>query len=119
MAVISANTTRQGHPDRVIVWSGIGEDDTCAPFQAPFGLGLAGAVQVAGTFGGATVALQVSIDGENYVTLSDLTGQAISLSAAGMREFGTSALYLRPTPSGTSGTTALTVTVRLPLLRAE
>jgi hypothetical protein len=70
-------------------------------------------VQVTGTFGGATITLQVSNDGTNYVTLKDSTGTDISLTAAGMREFSTAALYLKPTSTdGTDDNVTVTVVLR-------
>lgn len=66
--------------------------------QAP----LAGAVQVFGTFGSATITLEGSIDGTNYVTLKDMTGSDVSLTAAGLVEFSTSVRYLRPKSAGGS-----------------
>ena len=75
--------------------------------------GLAGSVQVTGTFGGATITLQVSNDGTNYVTLKDGIGNDITFSAAGMREFSTAALYLKPTSSGgTADNVIVTVILR-------
>jgi P pilus assembly chaperone PapD len=70
-------------------------------------------VQITGTFGGATIALQVSNDGTNYVTLKDGSGSDISLTSAGMREFSTAALYLKPTSSGgTADNVTVTVVLR-------
>lgn len=60
-------------------------------------------IQIDGTFGGATVALQGSNDGVDYFTLKDVTGTAISTTAAAYFEFSSSALYLKPTISGGTG----------------
>jgi hypothetical protein len=47
------------------------------------------------------------------VTLKDSAGTDISLTAAGMREFSTAALYLKPTSSGgTSDNVTVTVILR-------
>ena len=64
---------------------------------------LAGALQVVGTFGGASVALQASNDGVNWVGLSDRSGVVIAITAAGGSEFSTSYLYLRPLATGGTG----------------
>lgn len=61
---------------------------------------LAGSIQALGTFGGATVKLQGSNDGSNWVDLEDLQGDAIGLTAAGAAEFSTSMAYLRPLATG-------------------
>jgi len=47
-------------------WTDYSTADTSSPARLQNMEGLAGAVQVTGTFGGATIALQVSNDGTNY-----------------------------------------------------
>jgi hypothetical protein len=75
--------------------------------------GLAGSVQVTGTFGSATIALQVSNDGTNFVTLKDGSGVAITFTAAGMAEFSTAARYIKPTSSGgTADNVTVTIVLR-------
>ena len=59
-----------------------------------------GSIQVVGTFGGASVALQGSNDGTNWVGLSDRAGTAIAITAAGGAEFSTSFVYFRPLATG-------------------
>jgi len=66
-------------------WTDYSTADTSSPSRLQNMDGLAGAVQVTGTFGGATIALQVSNDGTNFVTLKDGTGSDITFTAAGMR----------------------------------
>jgi len=84
-------------------WAAFSTGETATPVKLQNMQGLAGSVQVTGTFGSATIVLQVSNDGTNWTTLSDSTGAAISLTAAGMREFSTAALFLRPSSSGGTG----------------
>jgi hypothetical protein len=94
-------------------WTDYSTADTAAPARLQNMEGLAGSVQVTGTFGGATIALQVSNDGTNYITLNDLAGEPISLTAAGMREFSTAALFIKPTSSGgTADNVTVTVILR-------
>lgn len=57
-------------------------------------------VQVFGTFNGATVDLQGSNDGTNWVTLRRSDETDISFSAAGASEVSTSMAYIRPSTSG-------------------
>ena len=64
--------------------------------------GLAGSVQFVGTFGGATVKLQMSNDGTNWVDIKDLQGTTISATSASMFEFTCSAAYIKPLVSGGS-----------------
>jgi hypothetical protein len=66
-------------------------------------------VQVVGVFGGATVVWQGSNDGQNYETLNDGQGSAISKAAAGLEQVTEGALYQRPSSSGGGGSTDLTV----------
>lgn len=61
------------------------------------------AIQFAGTFGGATIVLEGSIDGTTYFTLDDVEGAAISKTSAGMETSGDYALYVRPKVTGGTG----------------
>lgn len=61
------------------------------------------AVTFTGTFDSATAVLQGSNDGTNWVTLNDISGSPISLTAAGYAEFSTALRYLRPSTSGGGG----------------
>jgi hypothetical protein len=68
-------------------------------------------VQVAGTFGGATIVIQGSNDGTNYHTLTDPQGNAVSFTVAGIEAITENTRYIRPSLSGGDGTTSLTVTL--------
>jgi hypothetical protein len=94
-------------------WTDYSTADTATPVKLQNMQGLAGAVQVTGTFGGATIALQVSNDGTNFVTLRDATGIAITFTSAGYAEFSTAALFIKPTSTGgTSDNVTVTVVLR-------
>ena len=94
-------------------WTDYSTADTSVPARMTNQEGLAGSVQVTGTFGGATVAIQVSNDGTNFVTLRDATGIAITFTAAGFAEFSTAALFIKPTSSGgTADNVTVTVVLR-------
>lgn len=67
-------------------------------------------VQVSGTFGGATITMQGSLDGSTWATLSDPTGTALTFTAAGLKGISEAAKFIRPLLSGGSGSS---VTVRL------
>lgn len=71
---------------------------------------LSGFIQVVGTFGGATVKLQGSNDGTNWIDLTDPLGTTIGIDAAGGKEFSTAALYIRPL--AVSGTGDVYITLR-------
>lgn len=95
------NTTITGVPR--VIWEGAATGDTLNPFTVTQQYGLAASVQVVGTFGGATVKLQVSNDGTNWADASDVLGNAISLTATGYFEFSLSAAYIRPAITSGSG----------------
>lgn len=65
-------------------------------------------VHVYGTWGGASVIMEGSNDGSNFVTLDDLTGIAISKSANALFGILQIAAYIRPRVVGGDGTTSLT-----------
>ena len=102
MATINPERSQVSVNMEKIFWETLTTGDT-AGYCLPQGVGsLAGSVQVTGTFGGATVVLEGSNDGTNYVTLTDITGFPISLTAAGLVDFSTACAYVRPAISGGS-----------------
>jgi len=72
-------------------------------------------VQLEGTFGGGTVAIQGSINGSNWHTMSSVEIAAgiyvllTGLSAPTLATIIENPLYMRPVVTGGDGTTALTV----------
>jgi len=85
-------------------WASVTSDD--APVAMLNKGGAKGAVQISGTFGTPpTVALQGSNDGTNWYTLKNVHGSDISVTAAALHEFVSSALYIKPTFTGGSGYT--------------
>ena len=67
-------------------------------------------IQIAGTMGGATVVIQGSNDGVNWVTLRDPASVALSFTATDIKQLLEMALYIRPVSSGGTGS-AITVTM--------
>jgi len=112
MAIIIPNSVSEQVRSNSYQWAGISTGDTASPATLQNMQGLAGSVQVSGTFGGATVTMQVSNDGANYATMSDTNGVALSFAGAGFGEFSTAGLYIRPIVLGGSGD-SVTVTVIL------
>jgi hypothetical protein len=113
MATIIPTTVEDQVRAAAYRWTDYSTADTSTPIKVQNMQGLAGSVQVTGTFGGATITLQGSNDGTNFVTLKDSAGTAISVTAAGMAEFSTAALYLKPTSSGgTADNVTVTVILR-------
>lgn len=84
-------------------WAGLATGDTGAPVSNAGARGAVGSIQFSGTFGGATATLEGSNDGTTWFTLKDTLGNLVSLTAAGLVEFSSAALYLRPSVSGGTG----------------
>jgi hypothetical protein len=61
-------------------------------------------VQIEGTFGGATVAVQGSNDGTNWQTLTDPQGNAISTTAAKLEQISELTRFIRVITTGGTGT---------------
>jgi hypothetical protein len=84
-------------------WLLIGNADVGTPITVPRNVGSL-TFGVAGTFGSATVVLQGSIDGVNYVGLKDANGVAISMTANAIVSMGNPPPFLRPSSSGGTAT---------------
>lgn len=113
MATIVSITVEEQIRAAAYRWTDLSTADTAAPVKIQNMQGLAGSAQVTGTFGGATIALQASNDGTNYVTMKDSTGTAITFTAAGMAEFSTAALFIKPASSGgTDDNVTVTIVLR-------
>lgn len=68
-------------------------------------------VQVSGTFGGASVSIDGSNDGANYVPLNDAQGNVLTISSAKIEQVLELALLVRPKITGGDGTTSITITL--------
>lgn len=90
-------------------------NDTGTPIHNRLAAYMDRTVQVTGTFGAAaTVVLEGSNDGVNYATLTDPAANAISFTAAGLKQVTEAVLTARPRlVSGGDGSTSITVTVML------
>jgi hypothetical protein len=76
-------------------------------------------IQFSGTWGaGGTAVWEGSNDGVNYQTLVDPNGNAISLTANGMKQCAYTPLYSRPHITAGDGTTAIVCTVTLRRFRS-
>ena len=94
-------TVRQISPSiRSITWSAVTSADPGVAFQAPYAMSAVAAVQIDGTFGGATVTLAGSNDDVTYFTLKDLSGNDVSATAAALVDLSTAALYIKPVVTG-------------------
>ena len=108
MAEIAYNFTRTRDPESYIVsWTGVTESDTFKAFDATEEPAAAGAadrsVHITGTLGGATVSLQGSNDGTNFVNLTDPQGNALTSLSDGTLEAITEMVRaIKPLASGGS-----------------
>lgn len=68
-------------------------------------------VQVAGTFSGATITFEGSLDGVNYASLTTLQGTSINIATAKIVGVAESTMYIRPVVTGGDVNTNLTVLV--------
>lgn len=66
-------------------------------------------VQVFGTFGGATLRVEGSNDGNHWAVLTDPQGNDLLLTTAKIEMVTEATLYVRPNVTGGDGTTSLTV----------
>lgn len=96
---VKQNTTEQ--PYISIVWDGITEADTGASTAISYGKKRGTAV-IAGTFGGGTYNVQVSLDGTDFANLKDLQGSDVSATTSESFEFETVGKYFQVTQSGGS-----------------
>lgn len=112
MAVVNPTYTEgQGGTHRY-VWSGIANGDTCTQVSLPGAPDVS--IQVYGTFGGATLAIQGSLDAvlatATFAPLQDPQGNALSFTAAGIDMLASSIVtWLKPVLSGGAGTTLTVV----------
>lgn len=95
-----------------VTWADLATGDTITAFPVAAQAAVAGAVQFGGTFGGATVGLQVSNDGTTFFDMKDLGGTVVSATSAALFEFTTAAMYIRPVITG-GAANAVDVTVVL------
>lgn len=103
MAEIPARVSipKQGGSGITLVsWTTLTENDTAQEVITSGTGPIACALQVIGTFGGATAVLQGSNDGVNWVTIPDVNNSSVGLTSAGVAEYSTSVVYLRASASG-------------------
>ena len=104
-------TSGKNHTRRIATWTGETTAESASISRyAPLVSLAVSSVQVSGTFGGATVVLQGSVDGTTYATLKDLQGNNLSFTSAGYAEFSSGAAFIKPSISGGTGD-SLNITV--------
>ena len=68
-------------------------------------------LQIAGTFGGATVSVEISNDGVNWMPMKDTDDFPVSATANTMFDISTGAARVRAKSTGGDGTTDINVTL--------
>lgn len=92
----------------IVSWAALANGDVGAPLDT--GDFADRTVQVLGTFGsGGQVTIQGSLDGSNWFTLSNPTGNALVFTSAGGKGVLEMVRYLRPNITAGDGTTSITV----------
>ena len=103
---LSVTTVASGTGAKLIAWTGLLNGDTGAPLSLPDYADLTATFE--GTFGaGGTILLEGSLDGVNYITLTDPQGTSISKTAASIESVVEAPRYIRPRVSAGDGTTNL------------
>jgi hypothetical protein len=116
-ATIKQNVTTNSGDFAVATYTSMANGDTGAPLgQHDF---IDRVIQFAGTWGsGGTAVWEGSNDGVNWQTLVDPNGNAISLTANGMKQCAYTPVYSRPHMTAGDGTTAIVCTVSLRRFRS-
>jgi hypothetical protein len=102
MATITANQISNQDQQWYIKWAAMGNADTGTGVE--FGQFPDRTVGITGTFGGATVTIQGSVDNTNWVTLHDFLGNTTVYTAGAIALLAENPLYIRAITSGGSGT---------------
>lgn len=93
----------------VATWPSMAQGDSGDPL--PFSQYADKSVQVAGTFGGATLRVEGSNDGTNWATLTDPQGNDLLITSAKIEMVTEATLWVRPVVVSGDGTTSLTVSM--------
>lgn len=93
----------------VAQWSGLLQADQGDAL--PFSQYTDKSVQVAGTFGGASLRVEGSNDGTNWAVLTDPQGNDLLLTTAKIEMVTEATLQIRPFVVGGDGSTTLTVSL--------
>lgn len=79
-----------------VLWANVSTSDTITEHRPKSVQGVAGCLQATGTWGGGTLRLKISNDGTTWFNASDIFGNTIGLTANGMVEFTTAAMFMKP-----------------------
>lgn len=91
----------------VTTWSPMAADDDGEPVR--LAVYSDRSIQIAGTFGGASVTIGGSNDGVNYHALTSTDGEPLTLTAAVLKQIVELPIFIKPRIFGGNGTTNLSV----------
>jgi len=91
----------------VTTWSGLLADDDGEPVR--LAVYSDRSIQVSGVFGGASVTIGGSNDGETYHALTGLAGEPLTLTAGALKQIVELPVFLKPRVFGGDGTTNLKI----------
>lgn len=91
----------------VTTWAALHADDDGEPVR--LAVYSDRSIQVAGTFGGASVTIGGSNDGATYHALTGTDGQTLTLTAGTLRQVVELPVFIKPRVFGGDGTTDITV----------
>ena len=110
MATVAAVTTfpfETSSDVAVTTWANLLADDDGEPVR--LAVYSDRSIQVAGTFGGASVTIGGSNDGETYHALHDTSGNVMTLTEGKLQQIVELPIYLKPRIFGGDGTTLIKV----------
>lgn len=104
MSTVAVVATELAPREALYTWASLGNADTGEPVAMPNYSERC--VQVIATdYGSATLVIEGSLDGSNWMTLTDELGNALSLtSGAVIKSISEKVRYVRPSTSGGTGT---------------
>lgn len=91
----------------VTTWAGLLSNDDGEPLR--LAVYSDRTVQVSGSFGGASVTIGGSNDGETYYALTDTSGNPLTLTSGALRQVVELPVFIKPRVFGGDGTTDLKV----------
>lgn len=91
----------------VTTWAGLAANDDGEPIRLVTFSDRS--IQVSGTFGGASITIGGSNDGETYHALHDTAGDPITLTSAALKGIVELPVFLKPRVFGGDGTTNLKI----------
>lgn len=91
----------------VTTWSALAQNDDGEPVR--LAVYSDRSVQIAGTFGGASLTIGGSNDGVTYHALTDIAGNPLTLTAEALKQIVELPIWIKPRVFGGNGTTNLKV----------